>query len=95
MSWFRSWLKGRIKRQRGQGMTEYIIIVGLVGILLAGTVWTFKEQIRVTIVGGKAKAEKWSSDMDNDDPAVPDPVDPVDPNDPGGFDPNNPVDPGN
>ena len=38
-------------RRRGAGMTEYVIIVGMIGILLIGVVERYKEQIRVTIVG--------------------------------------------
>src|SRR5262245_60182527 len=38
-------------RRRGAGMTEYVIIVGMVGILLVGAVERFKDQIYVTIVG--------------------------------------------
>ncbi len=40
-----------LKRRRGAGMTEYVIIVGMIGILLVGVVERYKEQIRVTIVG--------------------------------------------
>ena len=46
-----------VARRRGQGMTEYIIVVGLVAILLVGVVVRFKEQIRVTIVGTKGKMD--------------------------------------
>ena len=38
-------------RRQGQGMTEYIIIVGLIAILLVAVVIRFKEQLRVTIEG--------------------------------------------
>lgn len=41
------------RRRRGAGMTEYVIIVGMIAILLVGAVESFKEQIRVTIVGNK------------------------------------------
>jgi Flp pilus assembly pilin Flp len=40
-----------LNRRRGAGMTEYVIIVGMIGILLIGVVERYKEQIRVTIVG--------------------------------------------
>ena len=33
------------RRRRGQGMTEYIIIVGLIAILLIGTVTKFKDTL--------------------------------------------------
>ena len=35
-------LMNRRKRQRGQGMTEYIIIVGLIAILMVTAVTNFK-----------------------------------------------------
>ena len=31
-----------VRRRRGQGMTEYIIIVGLIAILLIGAITKFK-----------------------------------------------------
>jgi hypothetical protein len=40
-------------RRRGQGMTEYIIIVGLVGLLLSIAVQRYKTQIEVTIIGNE------------------------------------------
>jgi len=40
-----------LKRRRGAGMTEYILLVGLIAILLTTVVERYKEQIRVTIVG--------------------------------------------
>ncbi len=43
-------LTRRIGR-RGQGMTEYIILVGLLCILLIGGVTTFKESVREAIEG--------------------------------------------
>lgn len=45
-------MQGR-SRARGQGLTEYIIIVGLVGILLVMAVRTFGRQIDVTIQGSR------------------------------------------
>ena len=44
-------IRRMIRRARAQGMTEYIIIVGLVAILLVAAVTNYKEQIRVTIMG--------------------------------------------
>ena len=37
-----------IRRRRGQGMTEYIIIVGLIAILLVAAVETFKNKLEET-----------------------------------------------
>jgi hypothetical protein len=42
-----------LRRRRGQGMTEYIIIVGLIGILLVAAVEKYKDIIKVTIIGSK------------------------------------------
>ena len=46
-----STIRRKIRRRRGAGMTEYIILVGLIAILLAGIVERYKTQIEVTIVG--------------------------------------------
>jgi Flp pilus assembly pilin Flp len=37
-----------LRRRRGQGMTEYIIIVGLIAILLVAAVETFKNKLEET-----------------------------------------------
>lgn len=37
-----------LRRRRGQGMTEYIIIVGLIAILLIGAVEAFKDKLNET-----------------------------------------------
>jgi Flp pilus assembly pilin Flp len=37
-----------LRRRRGQGMTEYIIIVGLIAILLVTAVSTFKNKLEET-----------------------------------------------
>jgi pilus assembly protein Flp/PilA len=37
-----------LRRRRGQGMTEYIIIVGLIAILLVAAVETFKNKLAET-----------------------------------------------
>lgn len=37
--------------RRAQGMTEYIVIVGLVAIALIGAVTSYKETVRVAIEG--------------------------------------------
>ena len=49
-------MKRRSRRQLGAGMTEYIILVGLVGLLLIPVVGIFKNQIEITLVGGDSNA---------------------------------------
>ena len=41
----------RMDRRRGQGMTEYIVIVGLIAIGLVVAVGNFRTQIDITIQG--------------------------------------------
>lgn len=41
----------RPRRQAGQGMTEYAVLLGLLAILLIGAVLRYGQQIYVTIVG--------------------------------------------
>ncbi|MDC3379427.1 hypothetical protein OAX78_04000 [Planctomycetota bacterium] len=52
-------LKKNINRRRrqGQGMTEYIIIVGLIAILLIGAVTTFKDKLAETYQGAGNKID--------------------------------------
>lgn len=50
--------KGLRRVRRAQGMTEYIIIVGLVAILLIAAVTNYKEIVRVTIEGGSTSIEQ-------------------------------------
>lgn len=38
-------MKRSIKRRKGQGLTEYVIIVGLIAILLVGAVTKFKDAL--------------------------------------------------
>ena len=45
---FNNIFKKARKNQNGQGMTEYIIIVGLVAILLVGAVTQFKDALKST-----------------------------------------------
>ncbi|MCB1738953.1 MAG: pilus assembly protein [Gammaproteobacteria bacterium] len=45
-------------RQLGQGMTEYIIIVGLIAVGIIVAVFNFKEILRVTTEGGTAEFGK-------------------------------------
>lgn len=58
----------RIHRRLGQGMTEYIIIVGLVAILLIAAVQSFSTQVDVTIRGtnGKGGMSGGVGDVGND-----------------------------
>jgi Flp pilus assembly pilin Flp len=39
-------LKERMRRQRGQGMTEYIIVVAVIAILSMGVLYAFGDQLR-------------------------------------------------
>lgn len=39
-------MKRSIKRRKGQGLTEYVIIVGLIAILLIGAVTKFKDALQ-------------------------------------------------
>jgi hypothetical protein len=41
----------RTSRRLGQGMTEYILLVGLIAILLVAVVGAFRDQLDVTIQG--------------------------------------------
>ena len=41
-------MKKQQRRRRGQGMTEYIIIVGLIAILLIGAITKFKDALEST-----------------------------------------------
>jgi pilus assembly protein Flp/PilA len=45
MARIRSWLRA-LRRDSGQGMTEYIIIVGLVAIAAIGVVTVFGNEVR-------------------------------------------------
>ena len=45
-------------RQLGQGMTEYIIIVGLIAILLIAAVKTFREQCDHVLHASDLKEER-------------------------------------
>lgn len=40
-----------IARRRGQGTTEYIVLVGLIAILLVAAVLKFSDQIKITFIG--------------------------------------------
>lgn len=54
-----------LKRRSGQGMTEYIILVGLIAILLVAVIGKFREAIRITIVGTANEAEDIAGRMEN------------------------------
>jgi Flp pilus assembly pilin Flp len=41
-------MKKTLARRRGQGMTEYVILVGLIAILLVVSVETFKNKLEET-----------------------------------------------
>lgn len=45
------------RRRSGQGMTEYIILVGLIAILLITVVSRYGEVIKVTIIGTAEKTD--------------------------------------
>ena len=47
----------RRRRRTGQGMTEYIIIVGLIAILLVGAVTKFKEALGKAYDGATKKID--------------------------------------
>lgn len=51
------------RRRQGQGMTEYIILVGLIAILLVAVVTNFKDSIQVTIEGTTNKTEDIADSM--------------------------------
>lgn len=50
--------------RRRQGMTEYIIIVGLISILLVSAVLRYKNSVDTAIQGSTNKANNIASDID-------------------------------
>lgn len=54
------------RRRRGQGMTEYIIIVGLIAILLVGAVSKFKDALNNAFTGSTTVLENKVSKPIND-----------------------------
>jgi Flp pilus assembly pilin Flp len=50
-------LMNRNKRRRGQGMTEYIIIVGLIAILMVAAVMNFKNALNNAFSKGANKIQ--------------------------------------
>jgi Flp pilus assembly pilin Flp len=57
MKEFRSKLRN-LRRRRGQGMTEYIIIVGLIAILLITAVEAFKTKLEETYTKSTGAIDK-------------------------------------
>jgi len=53
-----------LKRRRGQGMTEYIIIVGLIAILLIGAVGLFKDALKGAFDKGTEKVNEITTQME-------------------------------
>lgn len=51
--------KGRTSRTRGQGLTEYVVLVGLVGLLLVGAV----QALRASMGGAFEKATSRLEDV--------------------------------
>ena len=64
-------IRRRLGRRQGQGMTEYIVIVGLIAILLVAVVIRFKEQIRITIEGSDGTGGMTGGVNDAMNPAAP------------------------
>ena len=52
-----------LKRRRGQGMTEYIIIVGLIAILLIGAVTKFKDALKGAFAKGESEIKTKITDQ--------------------------------
>lgn len=50
-------MMNRNKRRRGQGMTEYIIIVGLIAILMVAAVMNFKDALNNAFDKGGKKIQ--------------------------------------
>ena len=51
------------KRRRGQGMTEYIIIVGLIAILMVAAVMNFKNALNNAFIKGSSKIQSQITDQ--------------------------------
>ena len=63
----------KLSRRQAQGMTEYIIIVGLIAILLVGAVVRYRLAIDATIQGTKGEVDGISDGIANGGPDAPDP----------------------
>ena len=57
--------KRNLRKSRGQGMTEYIIIVALIAIAAIGVITLFGDNIRV-LFGNSADALAGEADVAND-----------------------------
>ncbi|MDF1660226.1 MAG: hypothetical protein P1V97_00540 [Planctomycetota bacterium] len=62
------------QRKSGQGMTEYIIIVGLIAIVLIFAVKQYGKTVDVAIQGGTTGVEGVVDDMPGDNPVDTTPV---------------------
>ena len=51
-------MKLSLRRRQGQGMTEYIILVALVAIILAVTVYLFRDKIEAVFTSSGDVLEK-------------------------------------
>ncbi len=51
------------RRRQGQGMTEYIILVGLIAVLLTVVVTRFKDAIQLTIEGTTRETNEIADSM--------------------------------
>lgn len=51
-------MKRSIKRRKGQGLTEYVVIVGLIAILLIGAVTKFKDALENSYKKASQSVEK-------------------------------------
>lgn len=54
-----------LKRRHGQGMTEYIIIVGLIAMLLIWAITRYKNQVQITIEGSGDAIGREMSPLDH------------------------------
>lgn len=50
--------------RRRQGMTEYVVIVGLIAILLVGAVYRFRNSVNTAIQGSADRANGIGNDID-------------------------------
>ncbi len=50
-------------RRQGQGLSEYVILVGLLAVGLMGAVRLFGDQLRVTIEGSGNPSERMQNEV--------------------------------
>lgn len=55
-------------RRRGQGLTEYAVIVGIVAIMLIGVVRSFSDKLEQTVDGSTRKIDRLIFDPMTDGP---------------------------